>query len=306
MYLSPPWSRAVLALVMAVAVFMWVITQNFGMILAGGATDPDSGPLLVLLALCYWPLKNPVRATARRPPTVTAAHLAAPQVPATSGARASSSGRRSMTHPVGLAYLFAAIAGAVGLYCLGRLLAVVSSGRQSHYGVNAAHVLMAIAMVGMLVPSWRFLPVGLWEVVFGAMAACFVAMAARAAATPPRPASCSTRWSPCPSLPDPAVMALAMIDMYHLGSPTTDHGSMTVGPGTASHGQLTHRDPRGDAPGFGRLAARRHRSLPARQATARCRCSLVRAASAPRPGPTSGRGTHLPARGQGRAARRTR
>ncbi|MGH9045923.1 MAG: hypothetical protein ACRDVW_01255, partial [Acidimicrobiales bacterium] len=30
--------------------------QNVGGILAGGATDPNSAPLVVLLALAYWPL----------------------------------------------------------------------------------------------------------------------------------------------------------------------------------------------------------------------------------------------------------
>jgi hypothetical protein len=42
---------------------IWVAVQNFGGILAGGATDPNSGPLVILLALTYWPLANN-RATA--------------------------------------------------------------------------------------------------------------------------------------------------------------------------------------------------------------------------------------------------
>jgi hypothetical protein len=45
-------------LVLAIAVFavIWVAVQNFGGILAGGATDPNSGPLVIVLALMYWPL----------------------------------------------------------------------------------------------------------------------------------------------------------------------------------------------------------------------------------------------------------
>ena len=35
---------------------IWVAVQNFGGILAGGATDPNSGLLVILLALTYWPL----------------------------------------------------------------------------------------------------------------------------------------------------------------------------------------------------------------------------------------------------------
>jgi hypothetical protein len=37
---------------------IWVVGEAFGMILAGGATDPNSGPLLALLALAYWPAKQ--------------------------------------------------------------------------------------------------------------------------------------------------------------------------------------------------------------------------------------------------------
>ena len=45
-----------LALVVAAAI--WVVGEAFGMILAGGATDPNSGPLLALLALAYWPARQ--------------------------------------------------------------------------------------------------------------------------------------------------------------------------------------------------------------------------------------------------------
>ena len=38
-----------------VAAFIWVFAEAFGGILAGGATDVNSGPLLALLALAYWP-----------------------------------------------------------------------------------------------------------------------------------------------------------------------------------------------------------------------------------------------------------
>ena len=38
-----------------VAAFIWVFGEAFGQILTGGATDPNSAPLLALLALAYWP-----------------------------------------------------------------------------------------------------------------------------------------------------------------------------------------------------------------------------------------------------------
>jgi hypothetical protein len=48
-------TRAALLLGIVVAAIIWVVGENFGTILAGGATDPNSGPLLVLIAVCYWP-----------------------------------------------------------------------------------------------------------------------------------------------------------------------------------------------------------------------------------------------------------
>jgi len=67
-YLPAGLTRITLVLGMVVAVAIWVGTENFGMILAGGATDPNSGPLIVLLALAYWPVGEAVAsqpATAR-------------------------------------------------------------------------------------------------------------------------------------------------------------------------------------------------------------------------------------------------
>jgi hypothetical protein len=56
-YLPSPAARGTLVLAIVVALVIWVFGEAFGMIMAGGATDPNSGPLLVLLALSYWPLK---------------------------------------------------------------------------------------------------------------------------------------------------------------------------------------------------------------------------------------------------------
>ncbi len=54
-YLPPAAARAALMLAVVVAVVIWVVGEALGGILAGGGTDPNSGPLLVLLALAYWP-----------------------------------------------------------------------------------------------------------------------------------------------------------------------------------------------------------------------------------------------------------
>jgi hypothetical protein len=54
-FLPPPLARGALILAFVVAAFIWVFGQAFGQILTGGATDPNSAPLLALLALAYWP-----------------------------------------------------------------------------------------------------------------------------------------------------------------------------------------------------------------------------------------------------------
>jgi hypothetical protein len=46
-------------LAIVVSAVIWVFAEAFGGIMAGGATDPNSGPLLVLLALAFWPLRTP-------------------------------------------------------------------------------------------------------------------------------------------------------------------------------------------------------------------------------------------------------
>jgi hypothetical protein len=56
-YLPAPAAKGTLILAIVVALVIWVFGEAFGAIMTGGGTDPNSGPLLVLLALSYWPLK---------------------------------------------------------------------------------------------------------------------------------------------------------------------------------------------------------------------------------------------------------
>ena len=49
-YLPPQVTKVTLVLAMVTFVFIWVATEDFGGILAGGATDPNSGPLVIILA----------------------------------------------------------------------------------------------------------------------------------------------------------------------------------------------------------------------------------------------------------------
>jgi len=53
-YLPARFVNPTLVLAIVLALAFWVIGENFGALLAGGATDVNSGPLLVLLAASYW------------------------------------------------------------------------------------------------------------------------------------------------------------------------------------------------------------------------------------------------------------
>jgi len=53
-------ARAAIILAVVVAAVLW-LAQGLGGILTGSATDPNTGPLLALLALAFWPLSVPAR-----------------------------------------------------------------------------------------------------------------------------------------------------------------------------------------------------------------------------------------------------
>ena len=144
-----------------------------------------------------------------------------------------------MPDPSWLGYLFAAVMMVVGVYCLGRLLAVGPLGRRSHLDVNVGHVLMAFAMVGMLVPRWNVLPIGLWELVFAAMGVWFLVRATRAllAVTTDRGlgALAASEGGPTRHYLIHMVMACTMLYMYWLGMPVTG-GAGAVGGMSAMSG----------------------------------------------------------------------
>jgi hypothetical protein len=72
-----------------------------------------------------------------------------------------------------LAYSFAGLMLATSAYCLSRLAVSWRHRRPTDHQVDAVHVLMGVAMAGMLVPSLRVFWVGGWEIVFGAGAVLF-------------------------------------------------------------------------------------------------------------------------------------
>jgi hypothetical protein len=70
-YLPRAMTQFSLVLAMVAFAMIWVGVQDFGGILAGGATDPNSGLLIIVLALIYWPVST-TRASIDRPAPVSA------------------------------------------------------------------------------------------------------------------------------------------------------------------------------------------------------------------------------------------
>jgi hypothetical protein len=75
--------------------------------------------------------------------------------------------------PAWLTGIFAAASLAVAVYCAGRLIAARRWRRPTELDTDGAHVVMGVAMAGMLVSGLRTLPSAMWEVVFAAGAAWF-------------------------------------------------------------------------------------------------------------------------------------
>jgi hypothetical protein len=53
--LVPAAVRPILVVAVIAALALWAAAEGFGEILSGSATDPNTGPLLVLIAAAFWP-----------------------------------------------------------------------------------------------------------------------------------------------------------------------------------------------------------------------------------------------------------
>ena len=78
-----------------------------------------------------------------------------------------------MASPAWLTAIFAAASLAVAVYCVGRLVVARRGHRPTELDTDGAHVIMGVAMAGMLVSGLRTLPSAIWEVVFAAAAVWF-------------------------------------------------------------------------------------------------------------------------------------
>jgi hypothetical protein len=81
-------TRVTLVVAVVIALAVWVIGENFGDIFAGGATDPNSGPLIVVLALSYWPERTRLAGPETSGEAAATAALRAGQPAAVAGAEA--------------------------------------------------------------------------------------------------------------------------------------------------------------------------------------------------------------------------
>jgi len=86
----------------------------------------------------------------------------------------------TMAGPFWLAGTFAAVMLATSAYCVSRLVAARRWHRDTERDVDAVHVLMGVAMAGMLVPRLNPFWDGGWEVVFAIWTAWFAGQMIRA------------------------------------------------------------------------------------------------------------------------------
>ncbi len=136
-----------------------------------------------------------------------------------------------MARPDWLAYWFAALMISISVYCIGRLALARHLGRRNQTDVTVAHVLMGFAMVGMLVPRWNVVPVGLFELVFAVLAVYFLVGATRFL-TARAAVATGDRQRHVTHMLIHMVMACAMLYMYWLGMPiaATASGAAMMGP----------------------------------------------------------------------------
>ena len=62
----PAATRPVILAAIVTAPVIWVVGEKFGGILTGSGTHPKMGPLLVLIALGFWPVSGLISTRQRR------------------------------------------------------------------------------------------------------------------------------------------------------------------------------------------------------------------------------------------------
>ena len=131
-----------------------------------------------------------------------------------------------MASPAWLTAIFAAASLAVAVYCAGRLVVARRGHRPTELDTDGAHVIMGVAMAGMLVSGLRTLPSTIWEVVFAAAAVWFgyrMLQARRGAQSSPWRSS-----HPLPHLVECAAMVFMFLILPAAAGAATSSMSMTM------------------------------------------------------------------------------
>ena len=131
-----------------------------------------------------------------------------------------------MGSPAWLTAIFAAASLAVAVYCAGRLVVARRGHRPTELDTDGAHVIMGVAMAGMLVSGLRTLPSAIWEVVFAAAAVWFgyrMLQARRGAQSSPWRSS-----HPLPHLVECAAMVFMFLILPAAAGAATGSMSMTM------------------------------------------------------------------------------
>ena len=126
-----------------------------------------------------------------------------------------------MGAPIWLTASFAALMLTVATYCAGRLAVTRRWQRPTELDTDAGHVLMGLAMAGLLVSRLRLLPAAAWEAVFAAGAVWFAWQLLRS-----RRRTAAGSWRclhPAPHL----VECAAMLYMFFAATPLTARAAVT-------------------------------------------------------------------------------
>jgi hypothetical protein len=127
-----------------------------------------------------------------------------------------------MTAPGWLAPATAALMLLIAASCAARLAISTTRGRRTETDADGLHVLMGIAMAGMVQPRLSFVPGTVWEAVFGVAAAWFGWWAIR-----PRTSTRPGGWR-CAHPAPHAVECAAMVYMLVPGGSSPHSAAMTM------------------------------------------------------------------------------
>ena len=59
------WARLTIVAALIASAFIWLIGQALGALFGGESTDVNSGPLLAIIALAYWPTRSAPKSAGR-------------------------------------------------------------------------------------------------------------------------------------------------------------------------------------------------------------------------------------------------